>query len=162
MGGPRFYCDYCDMYLTHDSAGGRRQHRYGWKHRDNVRQYYEAILKERREEEMRAFWESKGMAPPPMGLAPPNFAGPPPPLPGFGALGPPPQLPNFAAGGFRPSLPPPAGMMAAGGVMAVGGAMESGGFPAMARPAVAPLDYSSTPLLPPHVQQQLSQEHRPS
>lgn len=23
---PRFFCDYCDAYLTHDSAAGRQQH----------------------------------------------------------------------------------------------------------------------------------------
>ena len=23
---PRFYCDYCDAYLTHDSMSGRQQH----------------------------------------------------------------------------------------------------------------------------------------
>ena len=34
---PRYYCDYCDMYLTHDSAVGRRQHNYGWKHRENYK-----------------------------------------------------------------------------------------------------------------------------
>ena len=25
-GMPRFFCDYCDAYLTHDSAPGRQQH----------------------------------------------------------------------------------------------------------------------------------------
>mmetsp|Transcript_15594 Transcript_15594/g.30174 ORF Transcript_15594/g.30174 Transcript_15594/m.30174 type:complete len:140 (-) Transcript_15594:747-1166(-) len=40
---PRFYCDYCDMYLTHDSAHGRRQHRLGWKHRQNFGAFYEHI-----------------------------------------------------------------------------------------------------------------------
>lgn len=23
---PRYFCDYCDAYLTHDSAPGRQQH----------------------------------------------------------------------------------------------------------------------------------------
>ena len=27
--GPRYYCDYCGTYLTHDSAPGRRQHNRG-------------------------------------------------------------------------------------------------------------------------------------
>ena len=26
---PRFYCDYCDAYLTHDSMTGRQQHMRG-------------------------------------------------------------------------------------------------------------------------------------
>ena len=38
---PRYFCDYCDVYLTHDSAPGRKQHIRGWKHRENVKQYYE-------------------------------------------------------------------------------------------------------------------------
>jgi len=37
---PRYFCDYCDVYLTHDSAPGRKQHIRGWKHRENVKQYY--------------------------------------------------------------------------------------------------------------------------
>lgn len=26
---PRYYCDYCDSYLTHDSMAGRKQHMRG-------------------------------------------------------------------------------------------------------------------------------------
>mmetsp|Transcript_21921 Transcript_21921/g.30128 ORF Transcript_21921/g.30128 Transcript_21921/m.30128 type:complete len:129 (-) Transcript_21921:59-445(-) len=37
---PRFYCDYCDAYLTHDSMTGRQQHMRGWKHRENFRNHY--------------------------------------------------------------------------------------------------------------------------
>lgn len=29
---PRYYCDYCGTYLTHDSAPGRRQHNRGESH----------------------------------------------------------------------------------------------------------------------------------
>ena len=42
---PRFYCDYCDVYLTHDSFSGRKQHMRGRRHQDNVRQYYMQFLK---------------------------------------------------------------------------------------------------------------------
>ena len=41
---PRYYCDYCDMYLTHDSAGGRKEHVRGWKHRDNVIAHFKPML----------------------------------------------------------------------------------------------------------------------
>ena len=41
---PRYFCDYCDVYLTHDSAPGRKQHIRGWKHRENVKQYYEQYM----------------------------------------------------------------------------------------------------------------------
>ena len=37
---PRYYCDYCDTYLTHDSAAVRKQHNSGYKHKANVRNYY--------------------------------------------------------------------------------------------------------------------------
>lgn len=29
---PRYYCDYCDAYLTHDSMAGRQQHMRGQQH----------------------------------------------------------------------------------------------------------------------------------
>eukprot|EP00884_Botryococcus_braunii_P018499 jgi/Botrbrau1/5332/Bobra.0346s0006.1 len=37
---PRYYCDYCDTYLTHDSPVVRKQHNTGYKHKANVRNYY--------------------------------------------------------------------------------------------------------------------------
>ena len=42
---PRYYCDYCDMYLTKDSAGGRKEHSRGWKHRENVIAFFKPSLK---------------------------------------------------------------------------------------------------------------------
>jgi hypothetical protein len=42
---PRYFCDYCDMYLTKDSAGGRKEHRRGWKHRENVIAHFKPSLK---------------------------------------------------------------------------------------------------------------------
>jgi hypothetical protein len=33
------------MYLTHDSAGGRKEHLRGWKHRDNVIAYFKPKLR---------------------------------------------------------------------------------------------------------------------
>ncbi|XP_012092354.1 U1 small nuclear ribonucleoprotein C isoform X2 [Jatropha curcas] len=38
---PRYYCDYCDTYLTHDSPSVRKQHNAGYKHKTNVRNYYQ-------------------------------------------------------------------------------------------------------------------------
>ncbi|KAG0461171.1 hypothetical protein HPP92_021468 [Vanilla planifolia] len=37
----RYYCDYCDTYLTHDSPSVRKQHNAGYKHKANVRSYYQ-------------------------------------------------------------------------------------------------------------------------
>ncbi|XWS46734.1 hypothetical protein CRYUN_Cryun14cG0093600 [Craigia yunnanensis] len=38
---PRYYFDYCDTYLTHDSPSVRKQHNAGYKHKANVRTYYQ-------------------------------------------------------------------------------------------------------------------------
>lgn len=35
------YCEYCDVFLTHDSPSVRRAHNDGWKHKAAVRAYYE-------------------------------------------------------------------------------------------------------------------------
>ena len=43
---PRYYCDYCDVFLTHDSAAVRGQHNRGLRHRDNVRDYYQKLAHE--------------------------------------------------------------------------------------------------------------------
>eukprot|EP00166_Cyanidium_caldarium_P005006 ctg_5700.g657 len=32
----KYYCDYCDVYLTHDSTAVRKQHNDGNRHRMNV------------------------------------------------------------------------------------------------------------------------------
>lgn len=43
---PRFFCDYSNTYLTHDSAAGRKQQRRGWKFRENFKLHYEKNLDE--------------------------------------------------------------------------------------------------------------------
>ncbi|KAI3914216.1 hypothetical protein MKW92_049076 [Papaver armeniacum] len=43
---PRYYCDYCDTYLTHDSPSVRKQHNSGYKHKANVRTYYQQFEQE--------------------------------------------------------------------------------------------------------------------
>uniref|UniRef100_A0A7N0VAQ6 U1 small nuclear ribonucleoprotein C n=1 Tax=Kalanchoe fedtschenkoi TaxID=63787 RepID=A0A7N0VAQ6_KALFE len=43
---PRYYCDYCDTYLTHDSPSVRKQHNAGYKHKANVRTYYQQFEQE--------------------------------------------------------------------------------------------------------------------
>ena len=41
---PRFYCDYSNTYLTHDSSAGRKQQRRGWKFRENFRNHYGPLV----------------------------------------------------------------------------------------------------------------------
>ncbi|OLL24250.1 U1 small nuclear ribonucleoprotein C [Neolecta irregularis DAH-3] len=43
---PKFYCDYCDVYLTHDSTSVRRAHNHGRAHIQNVIDYYLKISQE--------------------------------------------------------------------------------------------------------------------
>lgn len=52
---PRFFDDYSNTYLTHDSSAGRKQQRRGWKFRENFKLHYQKYLDE---------WRSG-----PMGLA---------------------------------------------------------------------------------------------
>ncbi|KNE68739.1 hypothetical protein AMAG_13380 [Allomyces macrogynus ATCC 38327] len=40
---PKYYCDYCDIYLTHDSPSVRRSHNMGWKHIVHVKEYYSEL-----------------------------------------------------------------------------------------------------------------------
>lgn len=37
---PKYYCDYCDVFLTHDSPSVRKTHNDGGKHKAAVRAYY--------------------------------------------------------------------------------------------------------------------------
>jgi hypothetical protein len=41
---PRFFDDYSNTYLTHDSAAGRKQQRRGWKFRENFKLHYEGYI----------------------------------------------------------------------------------------------------------------------
>jgi hypothetical protein len=41
----KFFCDYCGVHLTHDSYKGRKQHMYGFKHREKVKEHYVKVAK---------------------------------------------------------------------------------------------------------------------
>ncbi len=43
---PKYYCDYCDTYLTHDSPSVRKTHCSGRKHKENVKFYYQKWMEE--------------------------------------------------------------------------------------------------------------------
>lgn len=38
------YCDYCDVFLTHDSVAVRKQHNDGNRHKQNVCDYYRQFV----------------------------------------------------------------------------------------------------------------------
>ncbi|KAJ2850684.1 U1 small nuclear ribonucleoprotein C [Coemansia brasiliensis] len=47
---PKYYCDYCDIFLTHDSASVRKAHNSGWKHINQVAAYYRDLEPEKTQE----------------------------------------------------------------------------------------------------------------
>mmetsp|Transcript_27117 Transcript_27117/g.31569 ORF Transcript_27117/g.31569 Transcript_27117/m.31569 type:complete len:222 (-) Transcript_27117:501-1166(-) len=49
---PKFFDDYSNTYLTHDSAAGRKQQRRGWKFRENFKLHYDKHLNAWRSGEM--------------------------------------------------------------------------------------------------------------
>ncbi|KAG5444619.1 U1 small nuclear ribonucleoprotein C [Clonorchis sinensis] len=99
----RYYCDYCDTYLTHDSPSVRKTHCGGRNHKDNVRDYYQKWLEEQVQKLVDHTSEAykQGKMPPPLfgsplGMPPPGLAYPPrfPPVavpPGY--RGPTPMVP---------------------------------------------------------------------
>lgn len=43
---PKYYCDYCDITLTHDSPSVRKKHCLGRKHLNKVKKYYQNWMDE--------------------------------------------------------------------------------------------------------------------
>ncbi|KAK1444992.1 U1 small nuclear ribonucleoprotein C like protein [Babesia gibsoni] len=83
---PKFYCEYCGIYLTHSSPAGRKQHNLGRKHINAKVDYYQKLVRER-------FFQ------------PPHFATSSSPTPG--------AFPPIAQAGMPPPAPagvPPSGM----------------------------------------------------
>ena len=104
---PKFFCDYCDVYLTHDSMSVRKAHNSGRNHLRNVVDYYQQIGHEKAQSVIDSITSSyaaegqsgsnpmlaqnMGMpgAPGMMGVGPPGMPGVGPPgagPPGGGAL----------------------------------------------------------------------------
>ncbi|KAB5554751.1 U1 zinc finger-domain-containing protein [Coniochaeta sp. 2T2.1] len=128
---PKFFCDYCDVYLTHDSMSVRKAHNSGRNHLRNVVDYYQQIGHEKAQSVIDSITssyaaEGQAHANPMLPQNQPGagrFGASPFPL-GSGAPGSssafPPPPPNFAfppganpmPGGAFP--PPPGGMGAAG------------------------------------------------
>ncbi|KAJ4876531.1 U1 small nuclear ribonucleoprotein C [Raphanus sativus] len=159
---PRYYCDYCDTYLTHDSPSVRKQHNSGYKHKANVRTYYQqfeeqqtqSLIDQRIKEHLgqTAAYNQVGavfnqhmlarprlpMMPMPMGMRPPIL--PRPMMPGQGYM-PPPGVPQMMAppGGPLPPPPPQNGILRPPGLAPIPG---QGGAP--------PPNYTGLPPPPPY------------
>ncbi|CAD7673188.1 unnamed protein product [Nyctereutes procyonoides] len=121
---PKFYCDYCGTYLTHDSPSVRKTHCSGRKHKENVKDYYQKWIEEQAQSLMdkttAAFQQGKIPPTPfsspgsssPWYEASPPYGGPPmmpmmgPPPPGLMPVGPAPGM-RPPMGGHMPMMPGP-------------------------------------------------------
>ena len=121
---PKYYCDYCDTFLTHDSPSVRKTHCDGRKHKENVKFYYQKWMEDQAQSLIDATTNafkagklsggvpgsvpggaSRGVSiPPPIN----TWLGPPPSMPGN--MGPPPGIPPFGAPGVPPGMGPPQGL----------------------------------------------------
>ena len=137
---PRYYCEYCDISLTHSSVPGRKQHHSGRKHIMNFIEYWAAFqtavpapqgrpaMDANRRTPMPPSGPPPRMPQPPSGPAPPGGGPRPPPgpypprpppgmppLPGMPPMPPRPGMPPIAPyPGMMPGQYPPAGYPPAG------------------------------------------------
>ena len=91
---PKYFCEYCGIFLTHSSPWGRKQHSHGRKHVNNKIEYYSQFIYEFQQNKYKHMMElatsnsgphlQQGMPPrmmhPPMGGMPMNM---PPLMQGF-------------------------------------------------------------------------------
>ncbi|KAL3841806.1 hypothetical protein ACJMK2_019907 [Sinanodonta woodiana] len=133
---PKYYCDYCDTFLTHDSPSVRKTHCSGRKHKENVRMYYQKWLEEQVQklvdDTTAAFKAGKIETNPFQHGVPPNI----------GAMIPPPQ--GIVAGG-RPKVP----ISAAPPMSAPMGAPMSQPVPLMGAPPTGPMPPMMPGMRPP-------------
>ncbi|KLO07898.1 zf-U1-domain-containing protein, partial [Schizopora paradoxa] len=76
----KHYCDYCDVYLTHDSQAVRRAHNNGRNHIQNVKEWFSAFTHKGAQDYIDAITQQYEGGGPPAGYRPPpfNFPAPPP------------------------------------------------------------------------------------
>ncbi|KAF9375277.1 hypothetical protein CPB97_011548 [Podila verticillata] len=121
---PKYYCDYCDIFLTHDSSSVRKAHNAGRNHLINVKTYYSELSQDSTQsviDTIQKAYADAGVAmlpqyqgypqPAPYNpyARPPMFpgAGPPRPPMFMPRPGGPPPMPPMVPGQFPPR--PPAG-----------------------------------------------------
>ncbi|KAF5559182.1 U1 small nuclear ribonucleoprotein C [Fusarium napiforme] len=113
---PKFFCDYCDVYLTHDSMSVRKAHNSGRNHLRNVVDYYQQIGHEKAQSVIDSITssyaaEGQAHANPMLPQNQPGHGFPPPPFAFPGGIPPPPfpGMPGAPPGQFPQGLPPPPG-----------------------------------------------------
>ncbi|KAJ9119844.1 hypothetical protein QFC24_005558 [Naganishia onofrii] len=87
----KYYCDYCDVFLTHDSQSVRKAHNSGRNHIQNVIDYYSSLGHNQAQSIIDQITRQyEGGGPGPMGGSVMRSAGP--------------FMPGPGAGGFRPPM----------------------------------------------------------
>ncbi|RDL39043.1 uncharacterized protein BP5553_03383 [Venustampulla echinocandica] len=109
---PKFFCDYCDVYLTHDSMSVRKAHNSGRNHLRNVVDYYQQIGHEKAQSVIDSITssyaaEGQSSSNPMLGQNP--GVHPPPPFPFPGGVPPPPFGMPMPPGGLPQGMIPPPG-----------------------------------------------------
>ena len=84
---PKYFCEYCGIFLTHSSPWGRKQHSHGRKHVNNKIEYYSQFIYEFQQNKYKHMMElatlnstphiqhqmQPRIIPPPMGNMPMNI-----------------------------------------------------------------------------------------
>lgn len=133
---PKYYCDYCDTYLTHDSPSVRKTHCTGRKHKDNVKFYYQKWMEDQAQhliDATTAAFKAGKIASNPFAQGPP---------PKTGVAIPPPT--NMGPGMIH-GLPPPPMMMHHGGPMGMMGMGMRPGMMGLPPPGMRPMMLSGPP-----------------
>ncbi|KAL2203953.1 zf-U1-domain-containing protein [Sarocladium strictum] len=108
---PKFFCDYCDVYLTHDSMSVRKAHNSGRNHLRNVVDYYQQIGHEKAQSVIDSITssyaaEGQAHANPMLPQNQPGHGFHPPPFPFPGGAPPFPGMPGAPPGAMPQGLPP--------------------------------------------------------
>ncbi|KAG0044262.1 hypothetical protein BGZ83_010494 [Gryganskiella cystojenkinii] len=108
---PKYYCDYCDIFLTHDSSSVRKAHNAGRNHLINVKNYYTDLKPEVTQSVVdavaKAYAEAGQSMPAQYSGYPQQYS-----APGFNPYGRPPSFPQLPPGmpPMRPGEAPPGGV----------------------------------------------------
>jgi U1 small nuclear ribonucleoprotein C len=65
---PKYFCEYCGIYLIHSGPWGRRQHNTGKKHIQNKIDYYNQIIQEQKTMQLNSIYKLYPMNIPKQGM----------------------------------------------------------------------------------------------
>lgn len=100
---PKYFCEYCGIFLTHSSPWGRKQHSHGRKHINNKIEYYSQFIYEFQQNKYQSLMEMAQRAPQMNPIVPPRM------MPPIGHMPPPMQVIQSMQG-FPPGMQPMPGI----------------------------------------------------